>query len=316
MLPLLLALLLPDADAAACSCSRSVALPSGNLTRAWAFVGGFDYGVNMEGDPQLWRGFYVKDRLGDSMPGMYMPPMLVQNFALGLSLGLPAHFSLSTTLPYMYKDNLMYRNVDDLPLMEGDADLASFNDVDLSLKWGYTSKDMGTFFGVGAGVSFPTGTVSEGSPVRSGRGVFGGTASASVGTKVSPHVDIAAQVSGSMGFGADKTGYVVAPMASLVAGARWSPRENGKLSLAFFGIQRWTGQDELRFEGQSEALVYKNSGSIGTDVGAALAYTFWAEDVRSAGFSLRAQAPVVQIIGDPMYAQNFGGAASITWTAL
>ena len=194
--------------------------------------------------------------------------------------------------------------------MPGDTDLSSFNDVDLTGRWGHLSHDTRTFYGFGLGVTFPTGTVIENSAVRSGRGVIGGTVSANVGRKLSPHVGVAAQATASIGTGADQTGYIVAPNASLVAGARWSPRENGRVDLAVFGIQRWTGQD------RKDALVYKNSGSIATDLAAAFAYTFWREDVRSAGVMLRGQMPLFQVVGDPMYAQNFGGAVSFSVTAL
>lgn len=289
--------------AAACSCSRNVALPSVNLQRAGAVVVSADYGMAMEGDPDLWRGFKVIDRYGDSMAGMFMPPMFVQTASLTAAVGLPKRFSLSATLPYMYKDNLGESE------MPGDTDLASFNDVDVTARWGHNTRDMGTFYGFGLGVTLPTGTVIENSSVRSGRGVFGATASANAGHKLSPHVGIAAQLSGSTGFGADKTGYTVAPAASLVAGARWSPRENGKLNLALFAIERWTGQD------RQDALVYKNSGSLGTDLAIASAYVFWEKDVRSASFSVRAQAPVFQVVGDPMYAQNFGASAGLSVTA-
>ena len=117
--------------------------------------------------------------------------------------------------------------------------------------------------------------MNENSAVRSGRGVIGGTVSASVGRKLSPHVGVAAQATASIGTGADQT-----------------------------------GQD------RKDALVYKNSGSIATDLAAAFAYTFWREDVRSAGVMLRGQLPLFQVVGDPMYAQNFGGTVSFSVTAL
>lgn len=82
-------------------------------------------------------------------------------------MGLLAQLSLSTTLPYMVKDNLGESD------MLGDTDLASFNDVDLTLNWAHESKDKRAWFGAAAGPTFPTGTVIENSPVRSGRGTFG-----------------------------------------------------------------------------------------------------------------------------------------------
>lgn len=300
---LLLGVLSGQAHAQACMCSRSVALPSVPLQRAWAGVFSFEYGMNLEADPDTWHGFAMVDQYGDSMAGMYMPPMLVQTAALTATLGLPAHFSVSTTLPYMYKNNLGESE------MPGDTDLASFNDVDVTGRWGNSSTDMKRFYGLSAGVTLPTGTVIPNSPVRSGRGGLGLNLALSGGVKVHPKVRLAGQVSTTNGFGPDDTGYVVAPSASFVGGAGWSPRENGKLSLALFGMERWMGKD------RQDLLVYKNSGHLVTDIAAAASYTFWAKDVRSAGLSLRGQVPVYQIVGDPMYAENFGLSAGLSFTA-
>lgn len=291
------------AHAQACMCSRSVALPSLPLQRAWAGVASLEYGINLEADPTLWRGVAVIDRYGDSMAGMRMPPMLAQTVALTATLGLPAHFSVSTTLPYMYKDNL---GESDMP---GDTDLASFNDVDLTGRWGLASDDDKRFLGVSAGLTFPTGTVIPNSSVRSGRGVFGTTVAANGGVKVHPKVRLAGQISGATGFGPDTTGYVVAPSASVVGGVGWTPRENGRASLALFVLERWMGHD------RKDALVYKNSGSLITDLALAGSYTVWEKKLRSASVTLRAQAPVFQVVGDPMYAENFGGSASVSVTA-
>jgi hypothetical protein len=300
MFLLALTLLARDADAAACVCARNVALPSAGVLRPWAGVFALDYGAKLEADPDLWRGLAVKDLHGDSMAGMYMPPMLVHTASLSATLGLPAHFSVSTTLPYMYKDNLGESE------MRGDTDLSSLNDIDLTAHWALQSKDMKTFLAVSAGPTFPSGTVVPNSPVRSGRGVAGVSVAASAGTKIHPKVAIAAQVSGATGFGADAGGYVVAPTASLVAGAQWWPRENGRLSVALLGIERWSGTD------RQDALVYQNSGYLVTDLAAAASYTFWEQQLRSATVNVRAQAPVYQVVGDPMYAENFGGSVGIS----
>jgi hypothetical protein len=293
-----------DAHAQACVCSRNVALPSGNVQRAGEGIVALDYGLNLEADPSLWQGFSVVDRYGDSMAQMYMPPMLVHTGSLTATLGLPRHFSVSTTVPYMYKNNLGESE------MPGDTDLDSFNDVDLTLKWGHVDEKMTTFYGASAGLTFPTGTVIPESPVRSGRGVFGMNVGLNAGTKVSPRLALAAQVSRSDGFGADDTGYVVAPNASVVAGGRWSPRENGRLNFALFALERWAGHD------RQDALVYKNSGYLITDLSVASTYTFWEKALRSASFTVRVQAPVFQIVGDPMYAENFGGSVGVSVVAL
>lgn len=303
MLLVAVSLLVSPAHAVACVCARNVALPSAGVLRPWAGVFGLDYGARLDADPDLWRGFAVKDLYGDSMAGMYMPPMLVHTASLSATLGLPAHFSVSATLPYMYKDLL---GASEMP---GDTDLSSLNDVDLTVHWAVETKDKKTFLAASAGPTFPTGTVVPNSPVRSGRGVVGAGGSLSAGTKLSPKVAIAAQLGGSTGFGPDAGGYTVAPTANLVAGVQWTPRENGRLSLAVLGIERWSGTD------QQDALVYKNSGYLITDVAAVASYTFWEDKLRSAGFTVRAQAPVYQVVGDPMYAENFGGSLGLTVTA-
>ncbi len=300
---LLLALTVSRAHAAACVCGRNVALPSPGVLRPWAGVFALDYGARLEANDSLWRGFGVNDLYGNSMEGMYMPPMLVHTASLSATLGLPAHFSVSTTLPYMYKNNL---GVSEMP---GDTDLASFNDVDLTGHWAWQSDDKQAFVATSLGPTFPTGTVVPYSPVRSGRGVMGGTASASAGVKATPHVALAAQVSGATGFGADSTGYTVGSTASVVAGAQWTPREGGRLSFAALGIERWAGEDK------QDDYYLKNSGSLITDIALVGTFTFWESDVRSAGVTLRAQVPLYQVIGDPMYAENFGGSAGVTVVA-
>ena len=120
---------------------------------------------------------------------------------------------------------------------------------------------------------------------------------------------LAGQISGATGFGPDTTGYVVAPSASVVGGVGWTPRENGRASLALFVLERWMGHD------RKDALVYKNSGSLITDLALAGSYTVWEKKLRSASVTLRAQAPVFQVVGVPMYAENFGGSASVSVTA-
>jgi hypothetical protein len=300
---LALVLLASPAHAAACVCARNVALPSAGVLRPWAGVFTADYGARLDADPTGWQGFHVVDKYGDSMAGMYMPPMLVHTASVSATLGLPEHLSVSTTVPYMYKDNLGESE------MRGDTDLSSLNDVDVTAHWAYRSPDERAFVALSAGPTFPTGTVVPNSPVRSGRGVLGVTAATGAGVKVSRKVLIAAQVSGATGFGADSSGYTVAPTASLVAGAQWTPRENGRLSLALLGIERWSGMD------QQDALVYQNSGYLASDIAAVASWTFWEETLRSAGVTLRAQAPVFQIVGDPMYAHNFGASLGITFVA-
>ena len=96
-----------DAHAQACVCSRNVALPSGNALRPWAGIVSVEYGASLSGEPSLWQGAAVTDRYGDSMAGMFMPPHLVQTGSLTATLGLPEHFSVSATLPYIAVHHLV-----------------------------------------------------------------------------------------------------------------------------------------------------------------------------------------------------------------
>jgi hypothetical protein len=85
----------------------------------------------------------------------------------------------------------------------------------------------------------------------------------------------------------------------LLSGVKWWPRENGKLNLSLYAMERWSGKDT------KDALVYQNSGFLITDLAGALSYTFWADKMRSAAVTVKAQSPVLQVVGDPMYAENF-----------
>lgn len=302
MIPLLL-LLAPESHAAACVCSRGVALPSIPVQRAWAGVVALDYGVSLASDPNTWEGFSVVDEYGDSMAGMYMPPHLVQTASLSATLGLPTGFSASATLPYMYTHHLGVSE------MRGDVDSNSLADADVTARWGTEDTHKTRWGALAASLTFPTGEVVADTPVRAGRGVFGTNLGLSGGLKVDPHLRTAAQLAYSTGFGADSSGYIVAPTASAVLGLGWTPRENGKFSLAGFAMERWSGKD------QEDALVYKNTGYWTTDLGLALNDTFWANELRSASFNLKAQLPVYQVVGDPMYAENFSVSAGVSVTA-
>lgn len=289
-----LSFLANEAYAQACVCARGVALPNGNVMRPGAGMLTLDYGASLSGDTQAWRGFFVDDLYGDSMAGMYMAPHAVQTGSLNASVGLPAQFSLSATLPYTYTQHV---GISEMP---GDVDSHSFADADLNGRWVKSLNRGKAFYGFTAGFSLPTGEVVPDSPVRGGRGVVGGNVSASAGAKLHPKAGVAVQIGGSAGFGPDPTGYTVAPSASLVLGAWWTPRENGRLGLALFAMERWSGND------QQDALIFKNTGFLTTDLAAAASYSFWEQGLRSASLSVRAQVPVYQQVGDPMYAENFG----------
>ena len=94
-----------------------------------------------------------------------------------------------------------------------------------------------------------------------------------------------------------------------MAGVQYTPRENGRLSLALLGVERWSGRD------WQDGQVYRDSGYLVTDLAIAAGYTVWQQEQRAISLTLRAQAPLVQIVGDPMYAENFGASAGIQATA-
>lgn len=295
--------LVSHAVAQACVCSRNVALPSGNVSRSGEVVATLDYGLGLSGATDGWRGFSVTDRLGDSMAGMYMPPHLVQTASITAAVGLPEGFAVSTTVPYIVVHHLQPSE------MPGDVDSSSLADLDVTASWGVASKDERRFAGATAGLTFPTGEVVPDSPVRSGRGTFGVGGGIHGGLKVHPKAAVLAAVTGSTGFGTDTTGYVVAPSANGLVGGRWSPRENGRFSLASFGMLRWQGKD------RQDALTYENTGFLTLDLALGAGFTFWEKGLRSAALSTRVQAPLWQVVGDPMYAENFGATLGISVVA-
>lgn len=297
---LALILTLHDAHAQACVCSRNIALPSGAVSRPGEVVVGLDYGLSLSGDGDRWQGLSVTDRYGDSMAGMFMAPHFVQTGSLTATVGLPKGFALSSTLPY-----LIIQHVGESE-MPGDVDSSALADVDLTAKWSWLAKDKRSFFGAATGLTFPTGEVVADSPVRSGRGTFGSTARVDGGWKASPKLAVLGSLTGGTGFGADPTGYVVGRSASLALGTRGSLRENGKLNLAGFGLLRWQGTD------RQDALVYKNTGFLTADLAFAAGWTFWEKALRSASLSAKIEAPVWQVVGDPMYAENVAGSLGVS----
>ncbi|MBM4364814.1 MAG: transporter [Deltaproteobacteria bacterium] len=291
-----------QAHAQACVCSRNIAMPSGAVSRPGAVLFSLDYGAALSGDIEGWQGFSVTDLYGDSMAGMYMPPHFVQTVTLGGSVGLPANFAIAANLPYVIVHHVEPSE------MPGDVDSNDPGDVDITVKYGWADKSKKFFLGGSLGPTLPTGTVIADSPVRSGRGTFGLTGTASGGLKLNPKLATVVQLAGSTGFGADDTGYTLGPTWNALAGVRWSPRENGRFSLAGYGIYRWTGTD------QQDALVYRNTGSQAIDLAASGSYTFWEKEMRSAALSARVQVPLWQVVGDPMYIENVAGGLGISAT--
>ncbi len=274
------------------------------MSRPGEFIVGVDYGVGLSGDTEAWRGLSVTDRYGDSMAGMYMPPHVVQSGTARTSVGLPKGFALSATVPYILTQHVHPSG------MPGDVDSQAFGDVGTTGSWSRVTKDMATSYGGSLGLTIPTGLVVADSPVRSGRGTFGTTVGLVAGHKLTPKVAVAGSVNGGGGFGADMSGYRVGPGATGAAGIRWSPRENGRVGLAAYGALVWQGRD------RQDALVYKNTGFFSTDVAAGVGWMLWQQELRSLSLSARLQAPVWQVIGDPMYAENVSGALGISVVAL
>ncbi len=287
-----LLLLSTQANAASCVCARgSGGLPTAEPLRAWAGVVGLDYGLALTGDMDGWTGAKVEDLHGDSMAGMFMPPHLVHNASLTATLGLPASFALNATLPYQAVVHLGESQ------MPGDVDLHDFGDADLGVRWSHRGRV--PFFGAGAAATFPTGVVST-DGVSTGRSAMGATANAFVGARVHPKLALVVQASGAGAFGADASGYVVAPTASVLAGVKWWTRENGDLNFSFYAMERWAGLD------RKDELVYEDTGYLITDLALAVNWTFWKAGNRSASLGARAQAPLYQVVGDPGYAENVG----------
>jgi hypothetical protein len=291
---MLLALLtfVSTVHAQACACSRTTVLPNGSVSRPGELILALEYDLSIAGDTDLYRGFYLKDLHGDSMAGMFMPPHLIQSATLTTTVGLPKNFSAFLDLPYIYVHHLSPSG------MPGDVDARSFGDVDAQLAWGRMYKKK-YYTGFSVGPTFPTGEVVEDSPVRLGRGVFGVTGRAQGTDILGPRTSFGASLGFTDGLGADASGYRLGANAQGAAGLRFSPRENGPLLLSAFTIFRWQGKD------QEDALGYENTGYFSHDLALGATRRLWSSKQRSASLTLRGVAPLWQIVGDPMYAENF-----------
>lgn len=301
-------LLLPSLHAQACGCARNVALPSGAAWRPWEIIASAEYGVATSGFSDRWEGFLVEDRGGDSMPDMYMPPHLTQTVAGTATLGLPRGFAVSATVPWIDIHNVIDPEVT-LPLMPGDVDVTSLQDVDATAHWARLFEPRGFFLGVDVGLTLPTGEVVKDSPVRAGRGVVGGRGMIQGAKKLGPRLGLLGSVTGATGFGPDETNYILGPNASASLGTRFTLRENGPLSLLLFDLLRWQGRD------REEALVYSHTGYLSDDLVLGASWVAWSRHPRSLSFTLRGTVPLFQIVGDPMYAENFSASLGATLVA-
>ncbi|MES2642463.1 MAG: hypothetical protein V4850_23470 [Myxococcota bacterium] len=299
---LALMLLATQAHAQACICSRNVALPTGVAVRPWEGTFTVEYAVNQSGG-EGWSGFSTVDRGGNSMAAMAMPGHLVQTPSLTAALGLPASFSVEATLPWM---DIRHLYPSEMP---GDVDSSSLADTTVLVRWGRPSKDKRTFFGVGAGVSLPTGKVVVDTPVRAGKGAVGGIVNVQVLRKVSPLVGVGLSAGASPTIFEPVDRYRVGSSASVAAGVRFTPRENGRWMFSGYLIGQFRDKD------REEALVYEHTGVLSAGVSLGASWNVWAKDLRSVTLLARGEVPLWQIVGDPWLAENWGATAGVNVVA-
>jgi hypothetical protein len=292
MLALLLAV---AADAQTCSCSvggGEAVTPVGRGPRAGGFVLSADYGAAQVGGEATWEGFSDVDREGNSMPGMAMPGHLSQTLIGTAIVGLSEEIAATASVPW----------IDSHPLypsdMAGDVDADFPGDVSLGLRWSRTRQ--ATTTGLGIGTTVPTGRVLEGGGARGGRGAEGGTARGEVLEKLGPHVDLGGAVSAVASlYPSPKDGYLVGPSVSAAFGTRLWPREQGRVRFDEYLIALSRGHDRIG------SAILDQTGMSCLAVASGGNFRFWGKKQRSASINLRAQVPLVQVVGDPWLAQNW-----------
>lgn len=304
MTPLLLLALVDDARAQACMCSRDVSLPSGHVARVGEVMVSLDTTSGYTGDTKFWSGFSVTDLYGDSMAGMKMSPHFVQSAKLEASVGLPAGFAASASLPYVA---MFHTDVNEMP---GDVDNAGIGDVAVTARWGRKIGMSKWYLGASGGVTLPTGEVVTNSPVRRGKGALGWVAGVQTVYRVDPFLAVAASAGGSSTALPTPDNYYVGAMANGSVGVRWTPKENGPVVLSATAIEEWQDAD------RKDALVYKNSGYLSTSLALGASWNVWAKETRSLTLQARVQGPLVQTVGDPMYQSNLAvtlGASAVVF---
>jgi len=302
--PLLLLAALPHADAQACMCARDVSLPSGHVARVGEVVVGFDATSSYSGDPDAWGGFSVTDLHGDSMAGMKMSPHFIELLKLDASVGLPAGFSAAVSAPYVLTTHTEENE------MPGDVDTNAFGDTAVTGRWGRKLGKSPWYLGLSGGVTLPTGKVVADTPVRVGKGALGWVAGAQAVYRISPFVALAAGAGGSSTALPTPDNYYVGAMANGSLGVRWTPVENGPVVLSFSGLQEWQDMD------RKDSLIYQNSGYLSTSVAVGASWNVWMYKMRSITLNGRLQAPVFQIVGDPMYQANLSGSVGLSAVVL
>jgi hypothetical protein len=289
-----------------CSCSvggGDSALPTGPGPRAGGLSIAANYtAAQLGGEP--WQGFDVVDRQGNSMPTMAMPGHVAQTVRLSTGLGLPHGFSASAAVPWTRSHPLFPSD------MTGDVDRSFIGDVALTSRWGQRRADL--FTGASLGATLPTGkvvTAFDGGGVRGGRGAVGATAGAELIESITHHVDLGASISGVMSlYAADA--YTVGPALNAALGAKFWPREQGRVQITSYLTALDQGHDKRG------GVALDQTGLAALGLSAGTSWKFWADQNRSASVSIAGQAPLWQSVGDPWLAQNWSLTAGVSILAI
>ena len=304
---MILALLALAAPARAEGCSCSVgggdgASCAGPSPRGGGVVIGIDYGASQTGGEGGWQGFSVTERGGNSMATMAMPGHFAQTLRLNTSLGVGGGTALYASLPWIDSHPLFKSD------MPGDVDAQFLGDVGLGARYGHSHADV--FWGLGGGLTLPTGKVLEGGGARGGRGALGVTGRAEFIDGLTPHFDLGGAVTWSSSlYPGPKDGYLVGPAATAALGARLWPREQGRTRFDEYLVLQHTGTDRF-----GSSVLYE-TGITSLDLQSAFWWRFWADRNRSASTTVRATVPIAQVIGDPWLAQNWAISAGISVVA-
>lgn len=296
----LAAVLARVASAQSCSCSLGTTdntLPMGNLLRSGAVQLGLDYGVGQTGGED-WQGIVpARDLQGNSMAEMAMPGHIVQTARLSSTVGLPHGLSASVGLPYLYSVPLYPSD------MRGDIARGFLGDTAITGRWGWRKGT--TFLEPSLGLTLPTGKVISGVGVRGGRGAAGLVLGGSAMQMLAPVVGLAARVNFARSLYAGVGGYRIGAQLDSSLGARFWMHEQGRLSLFLLGSYLHRGYDK------SGETMLDQTGMDCLGAGGGVDWRVWSEQTRTVTLSLRGQAPIVQVVGDPWLAENW----SMSWAA-
>ncbi len=289
----MIAFVVSAALAQSCSCSvggGGGALPSASVVMPGMVVASVETSMGVVGGDG-WRGFEWTDRLGNSMPTMAMPGHRSQTATTTLLYGLPKGFALSAGIPLIHAVPLFPSD------MRGDVERTFLGDTSVMGRWVQFRDQFGTALALGA--TLPTGKVVPGNGVRGGRGVVGVTLGAHAAYEVSPYATLGLATTFVSDLRTPKDGYRVADTAGATLGARFTPRERGKIGLLAYGLFRWEGHD------RSGTYVLDETGYVAIDALTGFQWRFWAHRMQSMTWTTRAQVPLWQVVGDPWIAQNY-----------